>query len=174
VGSGFFPGGRIVHFSKNFSRGLNVVKLRFSHSKVQMHGASNRDTHMYPPHNNSSVHLATTTYVRRSGRITDGMRSGWRTLRDSVLSSPTSAPTLPESGMSLPRTTWVSCVRRFRPCLYKWGMASSAACQCGAKEQTVGHVVLHCPINRPPHGLYGLTVLDDETIEWLLNICPEI
>jgi len=24
VGSGFFPGGRIVHFSKNFSRGLNV------------------------------------------------------------------------------------------------------------------------------------------------------
>jgi len=25
-----------------------------------------------------------------------------------------------------------------------------------------------------PHGLHGLTVLDDETIEWLLNTCPEI
>jgi len=24
---------------------------------------------------------------------------------------------------------------------------------------------------RPPH---GLTVLDDETIEWLLNSCPEM
>jgi len=23
-------------------------------------------------------------------------------------------------------------------------------------------------------GLHGLTVLDDETIEWLLNTCPEI
>ena len=31
-----------------------------------------------------------------------------------------------------------------------------------------------CPIHRPPHGLHGLTVLDDETIEWLLNTCPEI
>jgi len=38
---------------------------------------------------------------------------------------------------------------RFRSCLYKWGMASSAACECGA-EQTVDHVVLHCPIHRPP------------------------
>ena len=29
------------------------------------------------------------------------------------------------------------------------GMASSAACERGG-EQTVGHVVLHCPIHRPP------------------------
>jgi len=40
-------------------------------------------------------------------------------------------------------------VGRFRSCLYKWGMASSAACECGA-EQTVDHVVLHCPMHRPP------------------------
>jgi len=24
------------------------------------------------------------------------------------------------------------------------------------------------------HGLHGLTVLDDETTEWLLNTCPDI
>jgi len=53
-------------------------------------------------------------------------------------------------------------------------MASSAACECGAEEQTVDPVVLHCPIHRPPHGLHGLAVLDDETIEWLLNTCLEI
>jgi len=52
-------------------------------------------------------------------------------------------------------------------------MASSAACECGA-EQIVDHVVLHCPIHRPPHGLHGLTVLDDETTEWLFNTCPDI
>ena len=46
--------------------------------------------------------------------------------------------------------------------------------ECGAAEQTVDHVVLQCPMHRPSHGLHGLTVLDDETIEWLLNICPEI
>jgi len=43
-----------------------------------------------------------------------------------------------------------------------------------AQKNTVDHVVLQCPIHRPPHGLHGLTVLDDETIEWLLNTCPEI
>ena len=31
----------------------------------------------------------------------------------------------------------------------KWGMASSAACECGAEEQTVDHVVLQCQIHRP-------------------------
>ena len=53
-------------------------------------------------------------------------------------------------------------------------MASSVACKCGAEEQTVDHVVLQCAIHRRPHGLHGLTVLDDETTEWLLNSCPKI
>ena len=83
-------------------------------------------------------------------------------------------------GMTLPRRAFVwlnrlrNSVGRFRSCLYKWGMASSAACECGAEEQTVDHVVLECPIHRPPHGLHGLTVLDDETTEWLLDTCHEI
>jgi len=52
-------------------------------------------------------------------------------------------------------------------------MAPSAAREFGAEEQTVGHVVLHCPIRRLPYGVHALTVLDDETIEWLLNTFPE-
>jgi len=44
----------------------------------------------------SSVHLTTTTYVRRSGRITNGMRSGRTSPQDSAFSSPTPAPTPPE------------------------------------------------------------------------------
>jgi len=79
-------------------------------------------------------------------------------------------PSQEEPGSGLTRTG----LGRFRSCLYKWVMASSAACECGAEEQTVDHVVLQCPIHRPPHGLHGLMVLDDETIEWLLNTCPEI
>ena len=68
-------------------------------------------------------------------------------------------------GMSLPKTAWVrfnrlrTGVGRFRSCLHKWGMAPSAACECGAEEQIVDHVVLHCPIHRPPHEVHGLTVL---------------
>jgi len=85
------------------------------------------------------------------------------------------------TGMALPRTTWFQLNRlrtgvgRFRSCLRKWSIASLLeACDCGAKEQTVDHFVLHCPNHRSPHGVHGLTVLDDETIEWLLNTCPEI
>ena len=131
-----------------------------------------------PPHNISSVHLATTTYVRRSGQITNGMRSVDNPTRLRIFILDTG--THPPPRMPLPRRAWVwlTCLhtgdRRFRSCLYKWGVASSAACDCGAEEQTVNHVVLQCPIHWPPHGLHGLTVLDDETTEWLLNTCPEI
>jgi len=57
--------------------------------------------------------------------------------------------------------------------LHPLGKAPSVACVCCAEEQTFDHV-LQCPIHRPPHELRGLTVLYDETIEWLLNTCPEI
>ena len=72
----------------------------------------------------------------------------------------------PPPGLTLPRTAWVRLNRlrtgvgRFFSCLYKWGMASSAAREYGQEEQTVDIVVLKGPTNRPPHGLHGLTVLD--------------
>jgi len=83
-------------------------------------------------------------------------------------------------GVTLPSRAWVQLNRlrtgvwRFHFCLYKGGMASSAACECDAEQQTVDHVVLQYRIHRPRHGLHGLTVLDNETIEWLVNICSEI
>jgi len=65
-------------------------------------------------------------------------------------------------------------VERSLSCLHKWGMAPSAAYECGAEGLTMHHVVLQCSIHQPPHGQHSLTILDDETIEWLLNTCPEI
>ena len=64
------------------------------------------------------------------------------------------------SRMTLPRKAWVRLnhlrtgVACFCSCLYKCGVASSAACECGT-EQTVDHVVLHCPIHRPPTDYYS-------------------
>ena len=83
-------------------------------------------------------------------------------------------------GMTLLGRAWVRLNRlrivigHFCSCSYKWGMASFATCECGAEEQTVDHAVLQCPIHRPHHELHGLTVLYDETNEWLLNTCTEI
>ena len=63
---------------------------------MQTHGASNRNIHLYPPHNIPSIHLTKTKYVRRIGPITNGKRSGRTTPQDSAFTSPTPAPIPPE------------------------------------------------------------------------------
>jgi len=112
-----------------------------------------RDTHLYPPHNNPSVHLTATTEMRRSRRITDEIQRGWRTSPDSgtfIDDIGTHPP-----GMALPRTAWVRLNRLstgvglFHSCSHICGMAPSAACECGAGERTVCYVVFHCLIHRP-------------------------
>jgi len=70
----------------------HLLQSTLTFHRVQMHGASNRDTHLYPSHNISAVPLTITTYVRRSGRITNGMRSERTISQDYAFSSPTPAP----------------------------------------------------------------------------------
>jgi len=117
--------------------------------------------------------------VPHTGRMTDGMRSGWTSTTPTRLCTFIPDTDTHPLGMTLLR---IGCVRLnylytgvgpLRSCLHKWGMASFAACECCAEELTVDHVVLQCPIHRPPHRPHGLTVLDDETIEWLLDTCPD-
>ena len=83
-------------------------------------------------------------------------------------------------GMSLTRTAWVkfnrlrSGVGRFGLSMHKWGLASSAKCECGASEQTADHIILTYPTHRAPRGIMNLTVLDDETRCWLNSITASI
>ena len=83
-------------------------------------------------------------------------------------------------GMGLPRAAWVKLNRlragvgQFHLSMYKWGLAPSPNCDCGASEQTADHVLTACPIHRAPHGARGLTVLDDETRCWLNDITASI
>ena len=82
-----------------------------------------------------------TTEVRRSALITDGMQSGWTTLRDPVLSSSTSAPTLlewpcqEEPGSGLTASAPVSDVST-PACTNGYCLLCSAA----QKNKTVNHV----------------------------------
>ena len=76
-------------------------------------------------------------------------------------------------GMSLTRTAWVKLNRlrtgvgRFGSSMHKWGLAPSASSECGASEQTAGHIILTCPTHRALRGIMGKTVLDEETRCWL-------
>ena len=88
-------------------------------------------------------------------------------LPDSVFLFPGSVP-----DMGLPRAAWVKLNRlrtgvgRFHSSMYRWGLAPTPNCECGAFEKTADHVLRtnrRPSIHRAPHGARGLTVLDDET-----------
>ena len=120
--------------------------------RMQLHGASNRDTHLYPPQNIKSVFLTATTYVRRIGRITNGTLSG-RTAHKTPYSISRHRCTHtrndpPKNSLGSDQPPLHQC-RSFPLLPVYWGMSYSVACECGA-EQIVDHVVLHCPIHRPP------------------------
>ena len=82
-------------------------------------------------------------------------------------------------GMSSTRTAWVTQssatnARRFDSSMHKWGLASSAKCECGASEQTADHIILTSPMHRAPRGIMGLTVLNDETRYWPSSVTASI
>ena len=87
---------------------------------------------------------------------------------------------LPPSGISLLRPAWVKLNRLrtgvglFRSTMHKWGMAPSAACECGAEEQTADHIITSCPLYLSPNGPRGISAVDDDTVAWLCNKCPNI
>ena len=79
----------------------------------------------------------------------------------------------------LSRLVWVGLNRlhtgigRFGSLMYRWGLTSTAVCDCGAEQQTPGHLLNQCPIYNLARE-NGQLVLDNNTINWLLNVCPDI
>ena len=59
-------------------------------------------------------------------------------------------------GEDLNRKQWTTLNRlrtgvgRYKASMKKWGLADSAACECGEPEQTADHIINSCPIHRPP------------------------
>ena len=65
-------------------------------------------------------------------------------------------------------------VGRFGANMLSWGLSTNDSCESGA-EQTADHITSgRCPIYRPPEGINGLIVLDDETRSWLENNALDI
>ena len=78
------------------------------------------------------------------------------------------------SEMHLPRRSWVRLNRlrtgdgRFLSFLHNWGMATTAACKCGAENQTADHITADCLLYSPFHGTAARLIrLDEDTTSWL-------
>ena len=109
---------------------------------------------------------------------TKWIRNGKVTPPANVLSSATPNPKL--LGMYLLRSSRIRLNRLrtgvglFHSTVHRWGMASTAACECGAEEQTADHIIISCPIFNHPSRRIGLETVDEETLAWLINIFPKI
>ena len=77
-------------------------------------------------------------------------------------------------GEHLPRRHWTllnrlqAGVGRFKTSMKEWGLAESAACECGEAEQTAEHIITTCPLYRPPLET-GLVQVVPETVAWLCD-----
>jgi hypothetical protein len=85
-------------------------------------------------------------------------------------------PNVRPSGFDLRRHNWVL-LNRFRTeqgrcahLMHRWGFVESPACDCGAEEQTMRHIVDDCPLRLFADGLTGLCVMSDETVEYLSGL----
>jgi hypothetical protein len=54
--------------------------------------------------------------------------------------------------------------------MHRWGFVESPACDCGAKEQLMRHIVDDCPLRLFSDGLTGLCAMTDETLEYLSGV----
>ena len=80
-------------------------------------------------------------------------------------------------GADLPRREWVTLNRlrtgvgRFGANMYRCGLRPSAACLCGAPEQTADHILSECTRLGPPLGSpTDLTNPCPETVDWLRQL----
>ena len=75
-------------------------------------------------------------------------------------------------GEDLSRKHWTTLNRlrtgvgRYNSSMKKWGLADSAACECGEPEQTADHIINSCPLHRPPSEA-GLFEVGPLTRAWL-------
>ena len=72
---------------------------------------------------------------------------------------------------------WLIClctgIKQFRSLMYKWKVTTTAVCDCGTEQQTPEHLLYQCPIYNLA-SKNELSVLNGNTIDWLLNVCPNI
>ena len=80
--------------------------------------------------------------------------------------------TLP-SKMFFPKAAWVkhnllrTGIGLFRPTIHNWGMAPTAACKCGAKDQTAEHVITFFPIYHYLKGAHAFSAVGKSLVPWM-------
>ena len=79
------------------------------------------------------------------------------------------------TAISFSRSAWVKLYRLqasvclLRSITQKGGMASTAACECGAKEQTAEYVMTSFPIYHHPNAARALSDVEKNLATWIMS-----
>ena len=49
--------------------------------------------------------------------------------------------------------------------MYKWGVTTTAACDCGAEQQTPDHILYHCLIDNLTRKKWAIDIVHDTIID---------
>lgn len=85
-------------------------------------------------------------------------------------------PVKPLSGFNLPRKEWSKLNRirtgctKCRHMLYKWGLADSPSCDCGAPDQTIKHVMEECPLRKYNGPIKDIMEATPSALEWIRHL----
>ena len=126
------------------------------------------------PYNKAAQELlrSTTEDLSKDGWLAAAWKQEWERAGPTQIHHYILDPGDGATGDDLPRRQWTllnrlrTGVGRFKSSMKKWGLADSAACECGAPEQTVQHIMTTCPLHRPPSEA-GLFDVGPETRAWL-------
>ena len=82
------------------------------------------------------------------------------------------------SGMLFSRSAWLNRlqtgVEQLISAMHAKGMAPTAGCECGAKEQTANYMITSCPIYHRPNETRALSAVNKSLVLWLTDTCPVI
>ena len=115
---------------------------------------------------------STTEDLSRNGWLAAAWKQEWERAGPTRIHHSIRDPGDGTTGDDLPRQQWTllnrlrTGVGRFKSAMKKWGLADSAACECGDPDQTPEHIMNTCPLYRPPSEA-GLFDVGPETRAWL-------
>ena len=160
------------YFWKNERQNINPVL--FSHWLQTTFSLSNKFSRNLGSMQKTSIN-GLSTWRKHMGTGSSGKAFGSfaevRCWRPRVAGHPRTVwPSQEEPGSGLTASVPVSCISAPACTNRVWHPLRPVSVAQKNKPSTM----FQCPTHRPPHELHSLTVLDDETTEWLLTTCPEI
>lgn len=116
--------------------------------------------------------------------MSDSWTNEWTTFKsnksNNIILEDINNPNEKLDGFDLPRKLWIrlnrirSMTGRCADSFHKWGIMTSASCDCGEPKQTIRHIVSECPLRSYGGSMTDFIKLTPNSLQWFENLDIEI